>query len=69
MNPRESTGTYKTWQDHVKRYITVLAWNPACLTGEQLDLVQNFAHSLLPIKCQVTKIKTDHRPEDVEEIL
>jgi len=34
-----------------------------------LDSVQNFGHYLPTLKCQVTKIKTNHRHEDVEEVL
>jgi len=34
-----------------------------------LDSVQNFAYSLLPVKHQVTKIKTNHRRADVEKPL
>jgi len=69
MNPRESTATYKTWRDQVKGYITAFAWNSACQTGEQLDSVQNFACSHPPVNHQVTKIKSDHRREVVEEVL
>ena len=69
MKPRESTATDKAWRDQVKAYITALAWNPARLTGEQLDSVQNFARSLPPIKCQVTNIRTKHRPEDYEKVI
>jgi len=47
----------------------VLRWNPACLTGQQLDSVQNFACSLQNSKDEVTKIKTDQLGEDVEEVL
>jgi len=69
MKPRESTATYKAWRDQVKAYITALAWNPARLTGEQLDSVKNFARSLPPVKRQVTNIRTKHRREDYEEVI
>jgi len=67
-NAREPTAPYKGWRDQVKAYITVLGWNPTSLTGTQMDSVLSFARSLTPVQCGIKLIKTNQRPEDVDEV-
>jgi len=67
LNAREPTAAYKGWREQVKAYITVLGWNPTTLTGTQMDSVLSFARSLTPVKGRIKLIKTNHRPEDVDE--
>jgi len=38
------------------------------LTGTQIDSVLGFARSLTPVKGRIKLIKTNHRPEDVDEV-
>jgi len=68
LNAREPTAAYKGWREQVKAYITVLRWNPTSLTGTQMDSVLSFASSLTPVKGRIKLIKTNHRPEDVNEV-
>jgi len=68
LNAREPTAAYKGWREQVKAYITVLGWNPTSLTGTQMDSVLSFARSLTPVKGRIKLIKTNHRPEDVDEV-
>jgi len=68
LNAREPTAACKGWRKQVKAYITVLGWNPTCLTGTQIDSVLSFARSLTPVKGRIKLIKTNHRPEDVDEV-
>jgi len=48
--------------------MTVLGWNNTSLTGTQMDSVLSFARSLTPVKGPIKLIKTNHRPEDVDEV-
>jgi len=68
LNAREPTAAYKGCREQVKAYITVLGWNPTSLTGTQMDSVLSFAQSLTPVKGRIKLIKTNHRPEDVDEV-
>ena len=68
MNAREPTAAYKGWREQVKAYITVLGWNPTSVTGTQMDSVHSFARSVTPVKGRIKLIKTNHRPEDVDEV-
>jgi len=68
LNAREPTAAYKGWREQVKAYITVLRWNPTSLTGTQMDWVLSLARSLTPVKSRIKLIKTNHRPEDVDEV-
>jgi len=68
LNAGEPTAAYKGWLEQVKAYITVLGWNPTSLTGTQIDLVLIFARSFTPVKGRIKLIKTNHRPEDVDEV-
>jgi len=68
LNTREPTAAYKGWREQVKAYITVLGWNPTSLTSTQMDSVLSFARSLTPVKGLIKLIKTNHRPEDVDEV-
>jgi len=68
LNAREPTAGYKVWREQVKAYITVLGWNPTSLTGTQMDAVLSFARSLTPVKGRIKVIKTNHHPEDVDEV-
>jgi len=68
LNAREPTAVYKGWREQVKAYITVHGWNPPSLTGTQMDSVLSFARSLTPVQGRITLIKTNHRPEDVDEV-
>ena len=68
LNAREPTAAYKGWREQVKAYITVLGWNPTSLTGSKMDSVLSFARSLTPVKGRIKLIKTNHRPEDVDEV-
>jgi len=68
LNAREPTARYKGWREQVKAYITVLGWNTTSLTGTQMDSVLSYARSLMPVKGRITLIKTNHRPEDVDEV-
>jgi len=68
LNAREPTAAYKRWREQVKAYIRVLGWNPTSLTGTQMDSVLSFARSLTPVKGQIKLIKTNHRPEDVDQV-
>jgi len=68
FNAREPTAAYKEWREQVKAYITVVGWNPTSLTGTQMDWVLNFARSLTPVKGRIKLIKTNHHPEDINEV-
>ena len=68
LNAREATAAYKGWREQVKAYITVLRWNHTSLTGTQMDSVLSFACSLTPVKGRIKLIKTNHRPEHVDEV-
>jgi len=68
VNACEPTAAYKGWREQVKAYITVRGWNPTSLTGTQMDSVLSFARSLTPVKGQIKLIKTNHRPEEVDEV-
>jgi len=68
LNAREPTAAYKGSCEQVKAYITVLGWNPTSLTGTQMDSVLSFARSLTPVKRRIKLIKTNHRPEDVDDV-
>jgi len=68
LNAREPTAAYKGWREQVKAYITMLRWNPTSLTGPQMDSVLSFASSLTPVKGRIKLIKTNHRPEEVDEV-
>ena len=68
LNAREPTAAYKGWREQVKAYITVLGWNPTSLTGTQMDSVLSFARSLTRGKGPIKLIKTNQRPEDVNEV-
>jgi len=68
LNAREPTAAYKAWREQFKAYITVLGGNPTSLTGTQMDTVLSFPRSLTPVKGRIKLIKTNHRPEDVDEV-
>jgi len=68
LNPREPTAAYKGWREQVKAFITVLRWNPTSLTRTQMDSVLSFARSLTPVQGRIKLIKTNHHPEDVDEV-
>jgi len=68
LKAREPTAAYKGWGEQAKPYITVLKWNPTSLTGTQMDSVRSFACTLMPVKGRIKLIKTNHRPEDVDEV-
>jgi len=68
LNAREPTAPSKGCREQVKAYITVLGWNPTSLTGTQMDSVLSFARSLTPVKGRIKLIKTNHRPEDFDEV-
>jgi len=68
LNAGEPTAAYKGWCEQVKAYITVLGGNPTSLTGTQMDSVLGFARSLTPVKGRIKLIKTDHCPEDIDEV-
>ena len=68
LNAREPTAAYKGWREQVKASITVLGWKPTSLTGTQMDSVLSFAPSLMPVKGRIKLIKTNHCPEDVDEV-
>jgi len=68
LNAREPTAAYKGWREQVKAYITGLGWNPTSLTGTQMDSVLSFAGFLTPVKGRIKLIKTNHRPEEVDEV-
>ena len=68
LNAREPTAAYKGWREQVKAYIRVLGWNPTSLTGTQMDSVLSFACSLTPVKGRIKLIKTNHRPEGVDQV-
>jgi len=68
LNAREPTAAYKVWREQVKAYIAVLGWNLTSLTGTQMDSVLRFARSLMPVKGRIKLIKTNHRPEDIDEV-
>jgi len=67
LNARVPTAAYMGWREQVKAYITVLRRNPMSLTGTQMDSVLSFARSLTPVKGRIKLIKTNHRPQDVDE--
>jgi len=68
LNAREPTAAYKGSREQVKAYIPVLGSNPTSLTGTQMDSVLSFARSHTPVKGRIKLIKTNHRPEDVDEV-
>jgi len=68
LNAHEPTAAYMGWGEQVKACITVLGWNPTSLTGTQMDSVLSFAGSLTPVKGRIKLIKTNHPPEDVDEV-
>jgi len=68
LNAREPAAAYKGWREQVQAYITVLGWNPTRLTGTQIDSVLRFARSLTPVQGRIKLIKTNRRPEDVDEV-
>jgi len=68
LDAREPTAAYKEWREQVKVYITVLGWNPPSLTGTQMDWLLSFARSLTPVKGPIKLIKTNHCPEEVDEV-
>ena len=68
FDARAPAATYKGWRDRVKAYITVLEWNPTSLTASQLDSVISFARSLSPVKGRIKFMKTNHRPDDADEL-
>jgi len=68
LNTGEPTAAYKGWREQVKEYITVLGWNPTSLTGTQMDAVLSFARSLTHVNGRIKLIKTNHCPEDVNEV-
>ena len=68
FDARAPAATYKGWRERVKAYITVLEWNPTSLTASQLDSVISFARSLSPVKGRIKFMKTNHRPDDADEL-
>jgi len=68
FNAYEPTAAYKRCREQVKAYITVLRWHPTSLTGTQIDSVLSFARSLMPVQGRIQLIKTNHRPEAVDEV-
>jgi len=68
LNAREPTASYTGWREQVNACITVLGWNPTSLTGTQTDSVLGFARFHTPVKGRNKLIKTNHRPEDVDEV-
>jgi len=68
LNAHEPTAAYKGWREQVKAYIMVLGWNRTSLTGTQMDSVLSFTRSLTPVKGRIKLIRTNHRPEDVDEV-
>jgi len=45
-----------------------LGWEPTSLTGTQMDSVLSFAGSRTPVKGRIKLIKTNYRPENVDEV-
>jgi len=68
LNTLGPTAAYTGWREQVKAYITVLGWKPTSLTSTQMDSVLSFARSLMPLKSRIKLIKTNHHPEDVDEV-
>jgi len=68
LKTRKPTAAYKGWCEQVKAYITVLRRNSTSLTGTQTDSVVSFARCLTPVKGRIKLIKTNHRPEDFNEV-
>jgi len=68
LNTGKPTAAYKGWREQVKGYITVVGWNATSLTGTQMDTVHSFARSLTPVEGRIKLSKTNHRPEDVDEV-
>ena len=68
LNALKPRATYKGWHEPVNAYIMVLGWNPMSLTGTQMDSVLSLTRSLTPIKGLIKLIKTNHCPEDVDEV-
>jgi len=68
LNACEPTAAYKGSREQLNAYIMVFGWEPTSLTGNQMDSVLSFAGSLTPVKGPIKIIKTNHRPEAVNEV-
>ena len=68
FDARAPAATYKGCHEKVKAYITVLEWNPTSPMTSQLDSIISFARSLSLVIGMIKFMKTNHRPDDADEL-
>ena len=68
FDPGRKDGTYISWRDQLKAYMTAHNLDPGHLTNTQVDAITVFACSLSPVEERLALIKKKHHADDVEEL-
>ena len=68
FDPSMKDGTYISWRDQLKAYMTAPNLDPGHLTNTQVDAITVFTHSLSPMKEHLALIKEKHHVDNVEEL-